>query len=155
MPCSSATATSIKAAATTAGIPFIFIAGNHDFTPDYWTGSDGDAGVTYGSTGGANADEQTISAITSNNSYWNNAGVFDENISYSLLPTVSSTSPSWPRRPIATEGTTGIQTLLPIDNASKAESFYNLKGQKIAGPLKKGVYILHSADGRSDRKVIK
>lgn len=50
---------------------------------------------------------------------------------------------------------TGIQTLLPIDNASKAESFYNLKGQKIAGPLKKGVYILHSADGRSDRKVIK
>ena len=68
--------------AKTAGIPFIFIAGNHDFTPDYWTGSDGDAGVTYGSTGGANADEQTISAITTNNSYWNNAGVFDENISY-------------------------------------------------------------------------
>lgn len=65
-----------------AGIPFIFIAGNHDFTPDYWTGNDGDAGVTYGSTGGANADEQTISAITTNNTYWNNAGVFDENIQY-------------------------------------------------------------------------
>lgn len=68
--------------AKNAGIPFIFIAGNHDFTPDYWTGNDGDAGVTYGSTGGANADEQTISAITTNNTYWNNAGVFDENIQY-------------------------------------------------------------------------
>ncbi|MBR2154567.1 MAG: metallophosphoesterase [Bacteroidaceae bacterium] len=68
--------------AKTAGIPFIFIAGNHDFSPDYWTGSDGDAGVTSGSTGGANADAQTISAITTNNNYWNNAGVFDENISY-------------------------------------------------------------------------
>ena len=68
--------------AKTAGIPFIFIAGNHDFSPDYWTGNDGDAGVTYGSTGGANADEQTISAITTNNTYWNNAGVFDENIQY-------------------------------------------------------------------------
>ena len=65
-----------------AGIPFIFIAGNHDFTPDYWTGENGDDGVTYGSTGGANADTQTISAITTNNSYWNNAGVFDENIQY-------------------------------------------------------------------------
>ncbi len=68
--------------AKTAGIPFIFIAGNHDFTPDYWTGEDGDAGVTYGSTGGSNADDKTISAITDNNSYWNNAGVFDENIQY-------------------------------------------------------------------------
>ena len=68
--------------AKTAGIPFIFIAGNHDFSPDYWTGNNGDRGVSYGSTGGANADAQTISAITTNNSYWNNAGVFDENIQY-------------------------------------------------------------------------
>jgi len=68
--------------AKTAGVPFIFIAGNHDFTPDYWTGEDPDKGVTYGSTGGANADVETISAITTNNTYWNNAGVFDENISY-------------------------------------------------------------------------
>lgn len=68
--------------AKTAGIPFIFIAGNHDFSPDYWTGSDGDAGVTSGSTGGANADTKTISAITDNNSYWNTVGVFDENITY-------------------------------------------------------------------------
>lgn len=63
-----------------AGIPFIFIAGNHDISPDYW--SDGSKGVTYGSSGGSNADDKTISAITDNNSYWNNAGVFDENIQY-------------------------------------------------------------------------
>lgn len=65
-----------------AGIPFIFIAGNHDFSPDYWTGESGDDGVSYGSTGGANADAQTISAIKDNNSYWDNAGVFDEGITY-------------------------------------------------------------------------
>ena len=63
-----------------AGIPFIFIAGNHDISPDYW--SDGSKGVTYGGSGGSNADDKTISAITENNSYWNNAGVFDENIQY-------------------------------------------------------------------------
>ena len=51
-----------------AGIPFIFIGGNHDISPDYW--SDGSAGVTYGGSGGSNADDQTISAIKSNNSYW-------------------------------------------------------------------------------------
>ena len=60
-----------------ADIPFIFIAGNHDFSPDYWTGSDPDYGVTSGTSGGANADKKTISAIQSNNSYWNNLGVFD------------------------------------------------------------------------------
>lgn len=66
----------------TAGVPFIFIAGNHDFSPDYWGSGNSDRGVTSGSTGGANADKQTISAITTNNTYWNNKGVFDENISY-------------------------------------------------------------------------
>lgn len=66
--------------AKSAGIPFIFIAGNHDISPDYW--SDGSKGVTYGGSGGSNADDKTISAITENNSYWNNAGVFDENIQY-------------------------------------------------------------------------
>lgn len=66
--------------AKSAGIPFIFIAGNHDLSPDYW--DDGSKGVTYGGSGGYNADQQTISAITSNNTYWNNAGVFDENIFY-------------------------------------------------------------------------
>ena len=66
--------------AKAAGIPFIFIAGNHDLSPDYW--SDGSAGVTYGGSGGSHADDQTISAIKDNNTYWNNAGIFDENIQY-------------------------------------------------------------------------
>lgn len=66
-----------------AGIPFIFIAGNHDLTPDYWTGENGDDGIKYGLSGtGYGADAQTISAITTNNTYWNDAGVFDENITY-------------------------------------------------------------------------
>ncbi len=63
-----------------AGIPFIFIAGNHDISPDYW--NDGSKGVTYGSSGGSNADDQTITAIKNNNSYWNGRGVFDEGIEY-------------------------------------------------------------------------
>ena len=66
--------------AKTAGIPFIFIAGNHDLSPDYW--SDGSKGVTYGSSGGSNADDETIAAITTNNNYWNTQGIFDENITY-------------------------------------------------------------------------
>ena len=70
-----------------AGIPFIFIAGNHDLSPDYWTGNDPDRGAT---TSGSNADDKTISAITDNNTYWNNAGVFDENISYFIDDSKSS-----------------------------------------------------------------
>ena len=62
------------------GIPFIFIAGNHDISPDYW--NDGSKGVTYGSSGGSNADDQTISAIKNNNSFWNSKNVFDEGIEY-------------------------------------------------------------------------
>lgn len=54
----------------TANIPFIFIAGNHDFSPDYWTGENPDRGVTYGSGGGHNADLQTLTVIKNNNSYW-------------------------------------------------------------------------------------
>lgn len=54
--------------AKTAGIPFIFIAGNHDISPDYW--NDGSKGVTYGGSGGSNADDETIAAIKNNNSYW-------------------------------------------------------------------------------------
>ena len=64
--------------AKTAGIPFIFIAGNHDLSPDYW--SDGSKGITYGSSGGYHADQQTLSAITTNNSYW--SGYFDDGITY-------------------------------------------------------------------------
>ena len=66
--------------AKTAGVPFIFIAGNHDISPDYW--NDGSKGVTYGNSGGYHADKATISAIKENNSYWNGIGVFDEDISY-------------------------------------------------------------------------
>lgn len=62
-----------------AGVPFIFIAGNHDLSPDYWTGENPDKGAT---SSGSNADDETISAITSNNNYWNSQGVFDENIQY-------------------------------------------------------------------------
>ena len=63
-----------------AKIPFIFIAGNHDLSPDYW--NNGDAGVTYGSGGGSRADDQTINAIKNNNTYWNATGVFDEDVQY-------------------------------------------------------------------------
>ena len=67
----------------TKGIPFIFIAGNHDLSPDYWTGENGDPGIKYGLSGtGYNADAKTISAIKDNNTYWNGKGVFDENIRY-------------------------------------------------------------------------
>ena len=64
--------------ARTAGIPFIFIAGNHDISPDYW--GDGSKGVTYGSSGGYHADKETINAITNNNSYW--SSYFDDGITY-------------------------------------------------------------------------
>ena len=64
--------------AKTAGIPFIFIAGNHDISPDYW--NDGSKGVTFGSSGGSNADDKTITAIKNNNSYW--SSMFDEEIQY-------------------------------------------------------------------------
>lgn len=73
--------------AKTAGVPFIFIAGNHDLSPDYWTGDNPDKGAT---SSGSNADDETISAITANNSYWNNAGVFDENIAYFIDDTKTS-----------------------------------------------------------------
>lgn len=65
--------------AKAAGIPFIFIAGNHDLSPDYWTGDDPDKGVT---SSGSNADDETITAIKNNNTYWNGKNVFDENIEY-------------------------------------------------------------------------
>ena len=61
-----------------AGIPFIFIAGNHDISPDYW--NDGSKGVTWGNSGGYHADQQTIDAIKNNNSYW--SGSFEDGITY-------------------------------------------------------------------------
>lgn len=70
-------------------IPFIFIAGNHDISPDYWTGDNPDKGVT---SSGANADSKTISAIQNNNSYWNN--MFDEGIEYFTTGNNRSFEPS-------------------------------------------------------------
>lgn len=67
-----------SALAKTAGIPFIFIAGNHDISPDYW--NDGSKGVTYGNSGGYHADQQTIDAIKDNNSYWSSS--FEDGITY-------------------------------------------------------------------------
>ena len=64
--------------AKAAGVPFIFIAGNHDISPDYW--NDGSKGVTYGSSGGYHADQQTIDAIKNNNSYW--TSYFEDGITY-------------------------------------------------------------------------
>ena len=65
-----------------ANIPFIFIAGNHDFSPDYWTGENPDRGVTSGASGGHAADLQTLSVIKDNNNYWNGKGVFDDGMTY-------------------------------------------------------------------------
>ena len=79
--------------AKNAGIPFIFIAGNHDLSPDYWTGENPDKGAT---SSGSNADNETISAIINNNTYWNNARVFDENISYFIDSNHSSDFQSKP-----------------------------------------------------------
>ena len=64
--------------AKAAGIPFIFIAGNHDISPDYW--NDGSKGVTYGNSGGYHADQQTINAIKNNNNHW--SGYFEDGITY-------------------------------------------------------------------------
>jgi hypothetical protein len=75
----------------TKGIPFIFIAGNHDLSPDYWDNGT-EKGVSYGGTGGSHADDETISAIQTNNTYWNNQNVFDENIQYFIDNNKSSSN---------------------------------------------------------------
>ncbi len=77
----------------TAGIPFIFIAGNHDFSPDYWDNGT-ERGVTYGSTGGNNADNQTISAIKNNNSYWSSYFDSDGALTYFTTGNNRSFEPS-------------------------------------------------------------
>ncbi len=49
-----------------ANIPFVVLAGNHDFVPDYWSGSDNpDIGVTYGSKGGYAHDKKSLEIIES------------------------------------------------------------------------------------------
>lgn len=48
-----------------AKIPFITIAGNHDFVPDYWTGEDGGNGLTasFLSTGGKECNDIALEII--------------------------------------------------------------------------------------------
>lgn len=51
-----------------AGIPFLTMAGNHDCVPDYWTGEDGDPGLTWGiNDGGAYANKVAQATVQS---YW-------------------------------------------------------------------------------------
>lgn len=73
-----------KVIMTDGGIPFVFIAGNHDLSPDYWTGTSPDKGVTYSidGSGGSAADDKTLSVIQANINKVNSLGVLDENISY-------------------------------------------------------------------------
>lgn len=51
------------------GVPFITIVGNHDLVPDYWTGDNGDAGLTYGmgtsiSWGGMNSNNLALKIVS-------------------------------------------------------------------------------------------
>lgn len=46
-----------------AGIPFITMAGNHDYVPEYWTGADGDEGLTGGDSGGIADNEATKTTV--------------------------------------------------------------------------------------------
>ena len=66
-----------KVIMTDGGIPFVFIAGNHDLSPDYWTGSNPDKGATGGSSGGIAADKDTWSDISTNLSNVTELGVLD------------------------------------------------------------------------------
>ena len=51
---------SVMSAFNNAGIPFITMAGNHDYVPDYWTGTNGDEALTGGN--GGIADNETTKA---------------------------------------------------------------------------------------------
>lgn len=49
-----------------AGIPFITMAGNHDCVPDYWTGANGDPGLTFGfNDGGSYANDIVLNTVKS------------------------------------------------------------------------------------------
>ena len=68
------------AAFNTAGIPFITLLGNHDLAPDYWTGEDGSAGLTYGSTGGSGYNDKSIAIVKEHLSQAQNNGISEVNI---------------------------------------------------------------------------
>ncbi len=59
----------------TAGIPFVTMCGNHDLVPDYWTGDDGDKGLTYG--GGLPANNAALATVESYRNALSNYGISD------------------------------------------------------------------------------
>lgn len=68
------------AAFNSAGIPFITLYGNHDLAPDYWTGETGDAGLSYGSTGGSGYNDKSIAIVEEHLSKAQANGISDVNI---------------------------------------------------------------------------
>lgn len=69
------------AAFNTAGIPFITLLGNHDLAPDYWTGADGGAGLTWGiNDGGSYFNDKSIAIVKSHLSQAQANGISEVNI---------------------------------------------------------------------------
>ncbi|MBR6628997.1 MAG: metallophosphoesterase [Bacteroidaceae bacterium] len=68
------------AAFNTAGIPFISLLGNHDLAPDYWTGEDGSAGLSYGSTGGSGYNDKSIAIVEEHLAQAQTNGISDVNV---------------------------------------------------------------------------
>ena len=55
--------TTAHAGFNAAGVPFVTLLGNHDIVPDYWTGSDPDKGLTYGTTGGSACNNVAFAVV--------------------------------------------------------------------------------------------
>lgn len=68
------------AAFNNAGIPFITLMGNHDLAPDYWTGENGTAGLTYGNTGGSGYNDKSIAIVKEHRTQAQNNGISEVNI---------------------------------------------------------------------------
>ena len=68
------------AAFNTAGIPFISLLGNHDLAPDYWTGEEGSAGLSYGSTGGSGYNDKSIAIVEEHLAQAQTNGISDVNV---------------------------------------------------------------------------
>lgn len=67
---------SVMSGFNNAGIPFITMAGNHDYVPDYWTGTDGDEALT-GGDGGIADNEATKGTVNKFKETASNLGVRD------------------------------------------------------------------------------
>lgn len=68
------------AAFNNAGIPFITLMGNHDLAPDYWTGQNGSAGLTYGNTGGSGYNDKSIAIVKEHRTQAQNNGISEVEI---------------------------------------------------------------------------